>query len=98
MKTPMSEENDTLTAELVRLAQRELNGDSPLSDDAGFARLEARIFQARRFWPKRPLIGGAALVLAVALASVFMLRLPTRPLTFDVAGSTVGERGQIVAE
>jgi len=94
----MSEDDETLTAELVRLAQRELNGDSPLSDDAGFARLEARVLQPRRSWPKRALIGGSASVLAGALACALMLQLRTRPLTFDVAGSTVGERGQIFAQ
>lgn len=93
----MSEEKDALTAELVRLAQRELNGDSPLSDEAGFARMEARISQPGRAWSNRALVGGAALVAVGAVAAVLVFVSRSRPLTFDVAGSTLGESGRIVA-
>ena len=50
---------DQPTAELVKLAQRELRGDTVLSDEAGFARLEARRTAPRpRFWGRGWVVGG----------------------------------------
>jgi hypothetical protein len=85
------------TAELIRLAQRELHGDSALSDEAGFARLEARMAAPRRTWTKWWLGGGVLVTMAAAL-SVALLVLPRpRVLTFEVASGVVGASGHIVA-
>jgi FecR-like protein len=98
-----AEEVDLRTAELVRLAQRELHGDSPLSDEAGFARLQARIAQAPSFWSKwwRPAGVAVALALSGALSLVLLFRAPPHSraltLTFEVAGSALNESGRIVA-
>lgn len=90
---------DQPTAELVKLAQRELRGDSVLSDDAGFARLEARRLTERKsVWTRGWLAGGAALASAGALA--LALAWPARPsaLTFQVAGGSLGASGHVLAK
>jgi hypothetical protein len=92
-----AEEVDQPTAQLVRLAQRDLHGDSPLSDDAGFARLQARIARPASFWSGwwRP----AGIAAAFAGAVVLVLLLQPRPstITFEVAGGELGRSGRIVA-
>lgn len=88
---------DQPTAELVKLAQRELRGDSVLSEDAGFARLEARRATPRpSLWGKGWLVGGAALAGAAALAAALWLPAGERALTFEVAGGSVGESGRVI--
>src|SRR6478609_4074928 len=95
----IAEEVETPTGELVRLAQRELHGDSALSDDAGFARLEARMGAPTRSWSKRWLLGGVAVAaLSGALVAALVLQQPrTHVLTFEVASGALGESGRIVA-
>jgi TolA-binding protein len=87
------------TAELVKLAQRELHGDSVLSDDAGFARLQARQLTARKsVWSRGWLAGGVALASAGALALALAWPAPSRALTFEVAGGSLGASGHVVAK
>src|ERR1041384_4352357 len=90
---------DQPTAELIKLAQRELRGDTVLSDEAGFARLEARRAAPRpSTWSKGWLVGGAGLASAAALAAVLWLPSGDRALTFEVAGGSLGERGRVVGK
>lgn len=84
------------TAELVKLAQRELHGDSVLSDDASFARLEMRLAQPARSGVKRWVAGGAALACAGALAATLWLQSGGNALTFEVAGGGLGAKGHVV--
>ena len=92
------EEFDQPTAELVRLAQRELHGDYALSDEAGFARLEARMAQPRRALVQKWWLG-AALAVAFAAGVALVLLFQPRPgvLTFEVASGAVGDNDRIVA-
>jgi TolA-binding protein len=89
---------DKQTAELVRLAQRELHGDSALSDEAGFARLQMRQAKPARFWTKSWLAGGVAVASAGALLAVLSLRAQHQHLTFEVAGGALSADGRIVAK
>lgn len=90
---------DQPTAELVKLAQRELGGDSVLSDDAGFARLESRrVAKQERAWVRGWLVGGVALASAGALAAALWLVPREHALTFEVAGGSLGERGHVVGQ
>jgi TolA-binding protein len=90
---------DQPTAELVKLAQRELRGDSALSDDAGFARLESRrVLKQQRLWVRGWLAGGVALASAGALAAVLWLLPHEHALTFEVAGGSLGEQGHVVGK
>lgn len=91
------EEVDQPTAELVRLARRELHGDSALSDEAGFARLEARAARSSSARSPARLAVGAALVLAAALSLVLLLKPRSSAITFQVTGSSLGQSGRIVA-
>jgi hypothetical protein len=85
------------TAELVQLAQRELRGDSVLSDEAGFTRLMARRAAARPSpWAKGWLAGGLGLAAASALATALWLAPRDSALTFEVAGGSVGNSGRVV--
>lgn len=88
---------DQPTAELVKLAQRELHGDSVLSDDAGFARLEARRTQpARRRGRPWVWVTGGALASAGALAAAIAFHPGGKTLTFEVAGGGLGATGHVV--
>lgn len=83
-------------AELVRLARRELHGDSALSDEAGFARLQQRM---NRPSPRlaRGWLAGAGLVTAGALAvALFFAQQGDDAITFRVAGGALAEDGRIV--
>lgn len=83
-------------AELVRLARRELHGDSALSDEAGFARLQQRM---NRPPPRlaRGWLAGAGLATAGALAAaVFFAQRGDDAITFRVAGGALAEDGRIV--
>ena len=84
------------TAELVKLAQRELNGDSVLSDDAGFARLEARRAKPRSLWTRAWLPAGVAVTAAAALGAALFIQPHQNALTYEVAGGSLGARGNIV--
>jgi hypothetical protein len=87
---------DQQTAELVKLAQRELHGDSVLSDEAGFSRLQNRIARPRSFWGRGWLAGGVALASAAALTG--LLRLRAKPqLTYEVADATLAKDGRVLA-
>jgi hypothetical protein len=89
-------ESNQPTAELVKLAQRELHGDSILSDEAGFARLERRMNQPRQSWA-RSWLAGVAVTSAVALAgAAFFVRSGDDAITFRVAGGALDEHGRIV--
>lgn len=87
---------DKQTAELVKLAQRELHGDSVLSDDAGFSRLQNRVARPRSFWGRGWLAGGVALTSATALAGLLLVRR-TPQLTYEVADATLTKDGHVVA-
>jgi hypothetical protein len=90
---------DKQTAELVGLAQRELHGDTVLSDDAGFARLQARMLRAPETRSRGWLAGVVALGSAAALAAVLLLaQPPAARLTFEVAGGAVGANGLVVGQ
>ena len=88
---------DKQTAELVALAQRELHGDSPLSDEAGFARLQLRMSTPSRFWAR-----GWVAALAVAgsagamAAALFVLHASPDKLSFQVAGGALDASGHVV--
>lgn len=81
---------------LVRLAQRELHGDSALGDEAGFARLEARMREAARPGRERFWLALAAAALC-ALGSLWLVPSRSRALTYRVAGSTASESGRVLA-
>ncbi len=87
------------TAELIKLAQRELRGDSVLSEDAGFARLQARRAAATpSVWSKGWLAGGVALASAGALAAVLLYPAEPPAITFEVAGGSLAASGKIVGQ
>lgn len=88
---------DQPTGELVMLARRELHGDSPLSDEAGFARLQQRM-AGRRPSASRGWWGAAAgVAVASALAAVLlMVRSSDDAITFRVAGGALANDGRIV--
>jgi FecR protein len=90
-------EADKQTAQLVNLAQRELHGDSVLSDDAGFARLQTRMARTPQGWARGWVAGVAALGSAAALAGA-LLFVPTRAahITFEVAGGALSANGHVV--
>lgn len=84
------------TAKLVRLAQHKLHGDSVLSDEAGFARLQQRMNRASprasRGWRAAAFVATAA-----ALAgAVFIAQRDDDAITFRVAGGAVARDGRIV--
>ncbi len=87
---------DKQTAELIRLAQRELHGDSPLSDEAGFARLQARMAAPARSWASGWVAGAAALASAGAVGAVLLFTSTQQAITFEVAGGKLGQSGQVV--
>src|SRR3954462_8401212 len=89
---------DKQTAELVQLAQRELHGDSALSDEAGFARLPLRQAQPAASQVMGWLVGGAALVSAGALALGLARRAHDERLTFEGAGAALSADGHIVGK
>lgn len=94
--TAAETEPDKATAELIQLARRELHGDSILSDDAGFARLQARMAAPKRGWGSGWVAGAAALASAVAVGAVLLLTSSEKTITFEVAGGKLGEQGQVV--
>jgi hypothetical protein len=88
---------DKATAGLVRLAQDQLTEDSALSEEAGFARLEARLAVRRPESSRRWLLGGLALAATGALAAALFAPRPARVLTFQVAGGALSESGHVIA-
>ena len=94
--TPAATESDKTTTELVQLARRELHGDSVLSDEAGFARLQMRMASPRRRWASGWVAGAAALVSAAAVGAVLLLSSASNTITFEVAGGRLGEHGQVI--
>ncbi len=87
------------TAELVKLAQRELHGDSVLSDDAGFARLQSRMARPARTWTKGWVAGAAVLGSATALAAaLFFVQAAPAKLSFQVAGGALDANGRVVGQ
>jgi TolA-binding protein len=95
--TAVETEPDKQTARLIRLAQRELHGDSVLSDEAGFQRLQARMAEPRRSWAPGWVAGAAALAGAGALVAALLVTSGDPAITFEVAGGTVAEDGRVVA-
>jgi hypothetical protein len=88
---------DQRTAELVRLAQRELHGDTVLSDEAGFARLQLRMSSPPRFWARSWVAGLAVAGSAAALAvTLFVLQASPAKLSFQVAGGALDASGHVV--
>jgi hypothetical protein len=88
---------NTQIAELVRLAQRELHGDSALSDEAGFSKLQQRISVPPRHWSRGWAAGVAVVGSACALAAaLFFLQASPTKLSFQVAGGALDARGHIV--
>jgi hypothetical protein len=92
-------EADKHTAELIGLAQRELHGDSVLSDDAGFSRLQLRMSQPKRGWARGWVAGVVALGSAGALAGA-LLFTHTAPaqLSFEVAGGALDANGRVLGQ
>ena len=87
------------TAELVKLAQDELHGDSVLSDDAGFARLQARMSRPKGFWTRGWIAGGAVAGSAAVLAAALLLVQTSEPkLSFQVAGGALDTNGRVVGQ
>jgi FecR protein len=87
------------TSELVGLARRELHGDTVLSDDAGFSRLQLRMAQPARGWARGWVAGVVALGSAAVLAGA-LLFVHTAPaqLSFEVAGGALGANGRVVGQ
>jgi hypothetical protein len=84
-------------AKLVSLVQRELHGDSVLSDDAGFTRLQARMAHPRRGWVRGWVAGAVPLASAAALAGALLFTHAQAPrITFEVAGGALGADGHVV--
>lgn len=85
------------TAKLVSLAQLELHGDSVLSDEAGFSRLQARLERPNRTWARGWVAGAVALGSAAALAGALLfMHEPPPHITFEVAGGALGADGHVV--
>jgi hypothetical protein len=85
------------TAELVRLARQELHGDSALSDEAGFARLQQRMSGTRRGGANAWWGAAAGVVAAGALAAgLLMTQSGDDAITFRVAGGALAGDGRIV--
>jgi hypothetical protein len=92
------QEVDKRAAALVQLAREELTGDSALSDDAGFARLEARrAAVAAPRWSRRVVLGGATVAAGAALSLTLYVQTRSRALTFDVAGGSLSKSGHVIA-
>jgi hypothetical protein len=90
-------EADKHTAGLVELARRELHGDSVLSDDAGFSRLQVRMSQPARGWGRGWVAGVVALGSAAVLAGAFaFLQVPPAKLSFRVAGGALDANSRVV--
>jgi len=90
---------DKQTAKLVQLVQRELHGDSVLSDEAGFARLQARLARPQRAWTRGWVAGVVALGSATALAGALLLtHTPAPHITFEVAGGALRADGHVVGQ
>lgn len=87
---------DRQTAELIRLAQRALHGDSVLSDDAGFARLQARMARPTGLRAGTWVAGGLALAVAAALGAALLFNPGDKALTFEVAGGNLDQHGRVV--
>lgn len=87
---------DKPTAELVKLAQRELHGDSVLSDDASFARLQSRMLEPRTRWGGAWLAGLGVAFSAAAVAGVLYFRSLSDHITFEVQGGAIADNGQVV--
>jgi len=92
-------EVDEPTAELVKLAQRELHGDSVLSDDAGFSRLQLRMSRPQRSWARGWVAGAVAVSSVAALAGALLLtRAAPAQISFEVAGGALGANGRVVGQ
>lgn len=93
-------EADKHTAELVQLAQRQLNGDCVLSDDAGFSRLQLRMAQPPRGWARGWVAGVVALGSAAVLAGALLFITQSSPaqLSFEVAGGALDAHGRVVGQ
>lgn len=90
-------EVDKPTAELVKLAQQALHGDSVLSDDAGFARLQTRMSRPQGFWTRGWVAGVAVAGSAAVLATALLLVQSSEPkLSFQVAGGALENNGRVV--
>ena len=88
---------DKQTAQLVDLAQRELHGDSALSDEAGFARLRARMERPARSWARGWVAGVVVFGSAAALAGALLFTHTRAPhITFEVARGALGANGHVV--
>lgn len=90
-------ETDQPTTELIALARKELRGDSVLSDDALFARLEQRMARPKRGVSRGWLGAAAGICAAAALAVTLLTVTGDDAITFEVAGSSVSKDGRIVA-
>jgi len=90
------QEVDSRANALVRLAREQLTGDTTLSSDAGFAKLQARM-PPRPSASRRWAVGGLVLAAGGALSAAFILPSRARVLTFQVAGGAVSESGHIIA-
>jgi TolA-binding protein len=88
---------DKQIAELVGLAQRELHGETLLSDEAGFSKLQLRMNAPPRFWSRGWVAGLAAAGAATAFAATLLvLQASPAKLSFQVAGGALDAKGHVV--
>src|SRR4051812_17122741 len=94
----MGRENETAGQldGLVKLARQELRGDTVLSDEAGFARLQARMNGPSGGAKWRWVVGGLAVGSALLTAGVLLVHAPARPVSFEVAGGALDGAGRVV--
>jgi hypothetical protein len=83
-------------AELIGLAQRELHGETVLSDEAGFSRLQLRMDAPPRFWSRGWAAGLAVMSAGAVAATLFFLQASPAKLSFQVAGGALDARGHVV--
>jgi hypothetical protein len=86
-------------AQLIRLAQKDLHGDSVLSDDAGFSRLQVRMSRPKGFWTRGWVAGMAVAGSAAVLATALLLVQGSEPkLSFQVAGGALDANGRVIGQ
>jgi TolA-binding protein len=89
-------ETDQPVAELITLARTRLGGDSVLSEDALFARLEERMAARPKPVISRGFLGGLGALGATSALVAALLLLQNQAITFQVADGAVSQDGRIV--
>jgi FecR protein len=95
--TQADQDADPRLSQLIQLARRDLHGSSVLSDEAGFARLSARMEQPPRVAPWAWVAGLTAVAGAGALAAALLFgSTSAEKLSFQVAGGALDAQGRVV--